>query len=206
MSTFRLKNIVVLVSLCLSFMDAFPQKDARVNYLMQAQEKWKYDSLIHQCILFEPEDCMGILLPVYLITPNYSGYILTTVNDFENVLMETNKDILIHNADDMFEKCILGKDTLRVDSASLSPYVAMLLKDFVEIKELEHPSTPRIQNREQVKSFFSSGDITTDKFPDWPNIIYQVFQCGFVTFFYRCEIFPMTISLLDPIIFEDLGE
>ena len=206
MNFFNFKTIVILILFCTSFLDVFSQRDEEVNYLMQAQEKWEFDSLIHQSTLLVSEGCWGILLPIYIITPNYSGYALVTEDTFSEVFYKINGNIHYWETYHKFEECVLGKDTLRVNPEDITEYIAMLLSDFVEIREPDTTFATLIQSREQVKAFFSSSDFTVDKFSDWPNIIYQVFRCGYITFFYGCEKYPMKISLLDPVLIEDLEE
>ena len=206
MNFFNFKTIVILILFCMSFLDVYSQKDDEVNYLMQAQEKWEFDSLIHQCTLLVSEGCMGILLPIYMITPNYSGYALITEETFSEVFYRINGNVHYWETHHKFEKCVLGKDTLRVNPEDITEYIAMLLSEFVAVREPDATFTTLIQSREQVKAFFSSSDFTVDKFPDWPDIIYQVFRCGYITFFYRCEKYPMRISLLDPVLIEELEE
>lgn len=206
MNFFNLKTIVLLILFCTSFLDVYSQKDDEVNYLMQAQEKLEFDSLIHQCTLFEIDACMGILLPIYMITPNYSGYALVTGDTFSDIFYRINGNVQYWETFEKFEECVLGKDTLRVNPEDITEYIAMLLSEFVPVRDPDATFATLIQSREQVKAFFSSSDFTVDKFPDWPDIIYQVFRCGYVTFFYACEKYPMRISLLDPVLIEELEE
>ena len=141
-----------------------------------------------------------------MITPNYSGYALVTGDTFSEIFYRINGNVQYWETFENFEECVLGKDTLRVNPEDITEYIAMLLSDFVAVREPDTAFATLIQSREQVKTFFSSSDFTVDKFPDWPDIIYQVFRCGYITFFYGCEKYPMKISLLDPVLIENLKE
>lgn len=212
-----MKKIILLL-----FVIAFYQYDGitQNSYLKSIAFKQKtigMDSMLRICDGFGGfgDDCTNILLPIYISSPIYSGYIQTRYDDFVDYYLskELKKkpspripdDFKI--ASDAFIKCVLQEDTLYIDSTTSITYLNDTLFKRMFYK-VEYDCSlkcdeQRNENNMLKKIFSKDGILKPGKQKKWSQLVCQLFQHGYLAIVSWCDK-DISISLLDPDVCKDI--
>lgn len=212
-----MKKIILLL-----FLIAFYQYDgiAQNSYLKSVAFKQKsigMDSMLRICNGFGGfgDDCTNILLPIYVNSPIYSGYIQTRCIDFVDYYLSKERKIVPYHwtsddfraASDAFIKCVLQEDTLDIDSTISITYLddTLFKRMFYKVEyDCSLKCNEQINEYKMLKKVFSKdGILKSGKQKKWSHVICQLFQHGYLAIVSWCDK-HISISLLDPDICNDI--